>query len=739
MPSISRNKIAISIPSNTLQQMCNFVAIAETKSQTDCLRALLLHTLYRFEDEQPSDIKDISYILKTMFGLDVPNHQLQETIDYLITTGEVSQPFGTNYVLSSEARLNIKRRIDQSAELQERVKMQWLAEIITKIPEVKAEIVWQALQAYVSKAFLRHGIQVTIFLDPSVELPTEYADSLSAILNDIVKSQIDPPYQKAVRNVISDFFANAGNNPDRAQFITECADGAANYFSLAITPDVASEFRKKLNPLILFCDTNFLFGILDLHVHPMVEVSSHLLKAITRHNLPLRARYHINTFTELQTSIGYYSELLNISRWSRAMSRAATTSRLMSGIELKYHQKNAESGMDVEEFLRPYKHVDILLKQHNIEIYQPTNDRFGERAKLEGEYQDYLKKIKKEKPYNLISHDVAVLDCVHSLRNDAKSTLEMGALFVTCDYILYKFDNEKSQKEKSLASVVLPNVLWQILRPFIPANQDFNRSFVETFAIPEFRTIGSGASKACSKMLSLLNAYKDFPEETAARLLSNDILINTLRTVENEQQFQEQVESAIASENQILYEERAYLARQLGNLRSDKEAIEKELLEQKQLTEIEFARAREATQKKEREIEEITSLQKITAAKIDEITSELSDVKNAKIEAEKVASDEIQKRNEIENKTLRREKVTSIIIAILISLFSMHTIHNIYPWNWLLNHPNSYGLQGCIFLMLSFGIIGLWVKPWRKALWVTGISGLIFVVLQLIGGPNKIP
>ena len=88
-------------------------------------------------------------------------------------------------------------------------------------------------------------------------------------------------------------------------------------------------------------------------------------------------------------------------------------------------------------------------------------------------------------------------------------------------------------------------------------------AIAETFAIPEFRTIGSGATKVCSKMLGLLAAYKDFPEETAVRLLSNDLLIDNLQATQDDEKFQAQVESAIASENQVLLEEWAALSRRI--------------------------------------------------------------------------------------------------------------------------------------------------------------------------------
>lgn len=703
MPANFGQKIKVSAPGTALQQMCNYVAIAETKSPSETLCELILHTLVTFEKEKASRVQEVADILKTIFGVDVPEHQVQNSLDQLASTGQVHKPLGTNYVLTPAARTKVKARIDEASQLQERVRMQWLAELLGQFPGLNADHAWAALENYLAKAFLRHGIQVAAFLDPSVQLPTDYAASLSSLLAEAVKSKFDLTRQEPARHAISDFLASVGQNQERAQFITECADGAANYFSLAVSPEVAKQFRDKLSPLVLFCDTNFLFGILNLHVHPLVEVSNHLLEAIAQHNLPLSLRYHAATLSELQMSISHYAGILRKHRWSRSLSRAATTSRFMSGIELKYHQKNAESGIEVDAFLRPFQHVDVLLRDHKIDVYRPPADRLTERATLEADYKDFLHRLGKEKSYELVAHDVTVLDCVRSLQSIGPSTIDASALFVTCDFTLYRFD----RNAKTQASVVLPNVLWQILRPFIPASHDFDRSFAETFAIPEFRTIGSGAAKACSKMLGLLSAYKDIPEETAARLLSNDLLIDHLRTAENDEQFKEQVESAITSENQALLEERAAMARQIDSLRTDKARDEREIEKQKE----EAARTRAL----------------------------LSESEAARAAAANTARQEADHRQEAENRTLFISKVSSIIVALLVSLAFEIVVHSVWRWDWLLRHPNSYGLQGCIFLMVSFGIVGLWVKPWRKALWVIGVFGVLFVSLQILGGPDKPP
>ncbi|TET39227.1 MAG: hypothetical protein E3J72_00870 [Planctomycetota bacterium] len=732
MSATPDSRIKITTPSTAFQQIANYVAIAETTSPAESLRELLLHTLFTFEGEKVSSVQDMADILRTIFGVEAPNHQIQEALDQLTSDGQVHQPLGTNYVLTPDAGMRVKTRIDQAAQLQERVRIKWLTNVTEQFPDLNVDHVWDALQDYLAKAFLRHGVQVAIFLDTSVELPMEYVESLSTLLANAVREKIDVPHQKAARHVISGFLASVGNDPERAQLIAECADGAANYFSLAVSPAVANQLRRKLSPFTLFCDTNFLFGILDLHVHPLVDVSNHLLEEIADHNLPINLRFHEVTLQELQASISHYGDILKRHMWTNALSRAAATSRFMSGIELKYHQMNAEIGIGVASFLQPYQHVDVLLEQHNISIYKPSSDRRTERATLEAEYQEYLKDRNKEKLPELISHDVALLDCVRYLRNSTASTAETGALLVTCDYTLYSFDSDASRRAKTHSSVVLPNILWQTLRPFIPASPDFDRSFAETFAIPEFRTIGSGAAKACSRMLGIFAAYKKFPDETATRLLSNDLLIDSLRTTQDDKQFQAQVESAIASENQALLEEQAFLATQVEALRSDKERANKELERQAQ----ESAIAQEEIQAKNKEIENLTASKSKTEEQAQDISAKLVDLEEAKTSVERKAKEESEARQRAERKVGKYAISSAIGLSVILIIVFEIVLYKL-PWTWLRDHSNSYALQaGVSFGVVSF-MLGLFRPRWRKVCWLIFLFGIIVVIISLLGGPNS--
>ena len=676
----------VSQPSDALHKMCNFIAIAETKDHSEILRKLILHLLHTFPEEKLSETRGVGVILKTIFGIEVPQHQIEDSLKKLISSNQIDKPAGMNYTLSPETRIEVKARVEDALQLQERVKNQWLAENSKLFNTLDTDLAWGVILEYLAKVFLRHGIQVNVFLDPSSE-QQGMEESLSTLLQEAVQNKFSSVDQRAAEDTIAVFFRTVGENPERAQFISQCADGATNYFSLGISPEMSSRFRDKLEPLVLLCDTNFLFGILDLHEHHLVKISNELLDAITKHSLPIKLRYHEETLAEFHSSIGHYEDNLCSDKYKQSLSRIVATTNLMSGPELKYHQKNSKTKIEVKDFFKPYKHADILLRKYKLEIFRSSDSRLEERATLEADYKEFLESSKKPpKSHGQIAHDMIVLDCVRCLRSNAKSTLGPSALFVTCDHTLYRFDREMSRKEKTPASVVLPNILWQVLRPCIPSSShDFDKSFAETFAIPEFRTIGSGSSKACSRLLSLLNTYDNFPEETAGKLLANDMLMEKLSQIENDKQFQTEVNLAIKDDHKTLIEDVAIRDQKIEEIQSNNEKINKELVE---VTKMEANKTEQA------------------------------------LEAERKTKTE----------ALFEKKIFCGITAILINIILFLVIHKVWRWDWLLSHHNSYGLQACIYSIVLLSILGF-IKPWRKLFWVP-LTLLLPLVFQMLGGPK---
>jgi hypothetical protein len=760
------------------EKMCNFAAVSDIRDFKMTLNNLILQCLILLPEEEFTMATQLKEPIKVFFNLEFPDSVIENAVAQLIKENTLFRLNGLTLTVDPIVASRFKDKVRDSKVLEMRVKNEWFTIIESKYPHINLNEAWLALQEYLICAFRRHGIQTLSLLKPSINKNMDYNESLSFLLDNALKKTCLEENYAICKKCISDFFSHIGLYPDRIQYVTQLADGAFSFFSFAVAPEAAEQFRRSLNQLSLFLDTNFLFGILNLHEHPSVDISNVLLKSIEKYGFPFNLYYHEATKDETSRSIAYYSSRLRERHWDSSFSKVAITSPYISGIELKYHKLNSEFDFDVDSFLAPFKHFDVLLEDNNISLYSLSEDRTSHYSKLQEEYKIFLKNRNIEKPDSAIEHDSKLLDTVRLLRSQKSSSLDAGALLITCDFQLFRFDWDTSRHNGTQPCVVLPNMFWQILRPFIPPDNDFDRSFAATFAIPEFRTISSGAARACSKMLSLLASYENLSKETAYKLLSNKILIDQLRTVENNDDFKQRVESFIVNENLVLSEE---------NLNKDKELQHKSM---------EIAQA---------------NLQ------INDTRQELFYIQN-EFKKEKDRSLKL----EVNNKELMKKvKIFKVVSAILLSMFLIPILEFIiyqmnitwilkhsysiylqillnlsgiifvvflfYPnlrgylldfafsvnliisallfidnnryecvifsslflsisilylfhrlkISWLLNHSNSYSLQTAIFVLINASTIAVFYEPWRKISLLTIVIPCVFLLIKLLGGPNQ--
>lgn len=732
--------------SAAFKQMASFVAIAKTKVETHVLDELIKQCYVILPSEPLNDPEEIRSAISTVFGLQINYKDVAIALDRLKKDGHVQELVNGQLCLRPESTKALSDRIEGARALEKRVRDEWIAEVYNRSPQLDAAKLWCILQEYLSMAFRRHGILAVELLDPEVRIAQDTSGSLSAALNKAISKHFSGEDAIQTREAMEAFFISVGANRARAEYISSLADAAFNYYSLAVAPEVSERLRGNLSKLTLFLDTNFLFGLLKLHVNSQVDVSAELVQSIKRFKLPFRLRYHEVTIREVSNTLHHFKEALRKKNWNQGISRAIVSSGALSGVELGYHTRNASTPVTVDDFFAPFEHWRILLKDTSIDVYNVTSnaDQLLNRATLEAEYTEYLKGVNREKPIDAIQHDMAILDTVRSLRSKARNTLEAGSLLVTCDYHLFKFDFEQSRQARAPHSTVLPSLLWQILRPFVSDHSEFDKAFAETFALPEFSLTRGGAKKAAARMASILAGYRDIPEETAVKMLTNDALIAELQTKRTDQEFEATVESALAKENAQLSEEKAALEKQLESAAQSQQRAaqnanatikvhETTIADQERV----LAERHETIQAKDRTIDDLTAAKtekEKTAndalAKAAKSKEDLEKAQNAAAGLEKLLATE-RSRGE------RKAKQTGILVGALAVLVFELIICRVYPVTWILEHPNSYGLQVGVSIMIFCGILGAWVKPWRTWCWTVGAFGLLVAVIPMLGGPKQ--
>lgn len=729
------DRITVRTFSRTFEKMCNFIAVAKTGDPRATVRGLVTLCLFELPDEQFDAAEPFRVTIETLFGLAIPEDQIEAALDDLEKQSIVSRPGNTNYRLKPAAMATLKQAIGDAQALEDRVKTAWFEQLEVSHPDLPAEDAWKVLRAYLQRTFRRHGIQAAALLDPTVDTPAEHVASLTAILHQVIDEHkfLDAKMRERAEAAVSEFMAALGTDPDRVKYIAQLADAAFNFYTLEVPADLSAHLRQQLHELTLFLDTNFLFGILNLHYNTQVQVSHDLLRAIREHKLPFKLRFHEQTQREMSNTISHYGSILRSRAWSRSLSNAASNSRNLSGIEQKFHEQNAGGLIDVDEFLRLYEHFDYLLAEKDIKIFRPHAERPDAQNDMFHEYQTFLEKNGRgDKSYETVMHDAKVLEETRNLRTNTASSLKAGALLISCDYFLYRFDWETSRKDGRRACVLLPNMFWQILRPFVPADQDFEKAFAETFALPEFRAIGSGGSRACSKMLQILATYKEVPEQTAMKMLANGLLLDRLRSEHDDAKFEEQVEAAFVEENRNLIEEKA--------------ALEQELKRQKGRAEEETRKRQEDRAAYEAKAKELNKGIKDAGQQLEAASRAITEHEQAKndaiqrakaaeesaAEARQKAEVEAEHKSKAEREAFFMRVFAGIAlggIAVVVFLVLTHTL----PWFWLVSHKNTIPLQISVSATLMCASLGLVVGVWRKWCWGVGLLTFFVTLLSLMG------
>ncbi len=721
------------------KQIASFVAIAKTRATSQVLDELILQCFVVLPSDPLFSSDQVSEAILTLFGIQTNQKDISNALSRLTKLGSLIEVGNGHLALQPTVKEKLDSRIEAAKLLEKDVRETWLKQVHANDPTLDGETLWRTLLAYLQQAFRRHGIQAVELLNPDVELAGNSKIGLSAVLDVVISKNFADKQRGTARKAAASFFQTVSQDRKRAEYVASLADAAFNYFSLAVAPEVSEKLRGKLNNLTLFLDTNFLFGILNLHVNSQMDVSSELMDAIKRFKLPFRLRYHEATVREMSNTLHFFGKELGKQKWPQKISRAIATSGALSGIELRYHSKNAERPVSVEDFFAPLQHWQILLKDKGIDVYNTDSSqaRLLARANLEAEYSDYLRNINREKPVDAIQHDMTVLDTVQCLRTNAKTTLDAGSLLVTCDYQLFRFDFEHSHIDGRHHTTVLPSLLWQILRPFVSDDAEFDKAFAETFALPEFSLGRGGAQRAAARMASILASYSDIPEETASKMLANDLLIAELQSKGTDAEFAATVESAVAAENTHLVEERAALATQLESEKVEREAKQREL----DITEEKLRAREQSLEQKDQDLRaKEETIQNLHAEKTSQMhlaeqaAKRMIEDHNAKEAANHRATELEQQVADATRNSIRTTKIASIVIALLlVGVFEL-IIHSVKPWDWLLDHPSSYGLEGCFSVIIFCSVVAIGVKQWRNTLLITGVVGAALVALQIVGG-----
>jgi hypothetical protein len=708
-------------------RLAHTLAISQQGKLNEAVDNLILTALTLSCEVRSVKRNEIGEVIQTCFGLTLNDDLLRSSVDRLMTKGELLQdPPSKHLLVSPSARASIEVRIEDAQVLEVRVKTEWLESVAhTSNEECRAEL-WACLSAYMARAFQRHGAQTIMLLSPNVPLREENRKQLSIYMEEAIHETCAQIPHDVALDAVQQFFRKS--TPLRTKYVTQLLDGTFTYFALTVDRATSVYLRDTISPLTLFLDTNFIFGVLDLHSHPLNEVSQQLVAFIKKNQLPFKLLYHEATFKEFERTLDALASRLKGTKWQPSVSRVAVRSGRLSGVELRYHELNAQAPLDPDVFLSKYAYLPELLDDWGFQIFKPsseTKQQTDERHRLVAEYGDHVERHRKlgPKPYDALNHDITVWQTVRRMRSNGSSVFHVGAFFLTTDYYFYSFDWQNLRQPKALGITVLPDQFFQLLRPFVPSTDDSNHGFVETFAIPEFRTVATDYTATVGRVLSFLNTYADVSEDTAVKILANEVLIEQLKGLdETSREFAALIENAFVEDNERLRREKEELASQAQV--AQQKTAEIELIAQQKDDELRRLKEEhdlvlaEAASTQERQAQELQATQNFLAGTASRLRDE-----QARVET-------------IQRELDRRKVVGRYVLAALLAILGIGAIvvlPSVFRWGWLEQHPARLGLYLASILVILGIAWAIADSKHRKTAIPTLIVGAVLVIAQIIG------
>lgn len=700
-------------------RICHIVALKQDGKLQAAIDGIVL-TAFAYDSAlAPETAEELQNAIEVLFGVELKLEEVQRAIDSNLEGGHLQRQNGALFLLPA-TRAEYAQHIELAVNLELTVKNEWLEQIaglVNSKSDNWENKLWKCLTTYMARAFHQHGVQTVQLLNPALPLDDEDTKSLQSYLTEAHRRHCSDMALEVVASAIQSFFTKSTNN--RVAYVTQLLDGTFTYFALTVDEETALFLRENLKPLTIFVDTNFVFGLFDMHDNSLNEVSRKLVETVKENNLPFTFVYHPKTLEEIEKTLSSYGSRLRVRRsWNQQTSRIAIKSQNLSGIERRYHQENLRNPISPDVFLSRFDQIGILLEDMGFVLYSSENLSMDRQQGTDHahDYDSYLKQRRGySKGWDLITHDILLWQTVKAKRNAGRYGLEVGAFFITVDFHLANFERSRLRDTNNVSVTIMPNQLLQLLRPFISTASTVDEKFVETFAVPEFRVAYTDYSGTTSKVLSLIDQY-GVSEETGIRLLTNQMTIDQFHSLnENSQEFQDLFESELARENERLAE----LKKELEANLAEKEAENLRLQQQSETKDAQLQStisvANQRTQALEHQIDEIAL----------ERNKKLNEAERQRINLEK----------QLEREQFRNRTIVAFFISIL-GLILVWFVPVLVNWQWLENHPSRWGLQiaaSVIFLGLAWTIADK--NHRREALFGTIVAALL-TIAQIIGGAS---
>lgn len=645
------------------------LSIASSDTREDTLTSIIIRTLY-VNDEIAE--KELQEKIKDEFDFQPYDSELFPLIEKLVEDGKLTREKGMLRLTEEEVKKLLSLETTLSDEDNARF-LNFKSFLVDKleldISIQKIKRLWAVFLEYLYDSFYEYGHDALKTLHPHIDNGSEngpYKDVLQKAILSLKSKTPDliPIFKQAVER-----FPDYASDKD-LEFLNDLAQKTLSFTSLGLQPELAKEtIDHDIVDWVLYLDTNVLYSILGLHVHPENQACIALINLIKDNTdyIKIQVRYSELTEKELRAKKGDFD--LFDDKMSDSSIKAMLKTDDLDGFSRKFYSDLLENR---DATIHPSKVIELskrtlITDKIDIGRNQKRLESIGEDY-IQSRMDDYIQFIQKKNevrlefsevnkvPYNeiyrsdrQIRHDVSLREIILSSRGGVikpgeELSLNSVRFFgVTLDGVLISYDSSKIknyQDENSFPVFFKPSYLLNRLTKVLPMKTgDYKKAFIKAITTRGFHR-NTRKSEDILKIVNYLKSKGINDEKVVYNIISEDIFLSRFREQSEKEGFDqgEFIESELNREFKQKQEELEVTMNKLKESENKADEITQKnqnLGIRKSILEEELKQYKSALQKVSKEVKQLKQDQQKKTANQTSINYEAADErdKNKKLKS----------------------------------------------------------------------------------------------------------
>lgn len=461
----------------TIKKLIYYVSISNKKNNDSNLslpelskKEIVINSLY-YCTITPAGSNDVANCIKEKFGIIISINEITEILSTLTKEGSINK-ISNKYILSSDLKKNIDNNINENSIQENYVLDEWINEFIkpsySNIIESDLNKLKQNLKEFLHVFFRNHAADA---VDIIINKKRKYTEL--NIENIISSLKLSDNLKKIALEKFPDFLCMQKKN--NIEYLLAIINKAFKFLSTVCDSDVLEVFKSRFNGKKVYLDTCVLYRFFGFNGDERKRVIEELILLLKEFSFDIRVTS--KTIEEFKNRFKNDIKQIEKNIIPQNYTQLAFKYADKTDFRAACWKECAEDKINIHMFILKYLHIDIILKQLNINI-DDINSNLDEKLQPKViECISNLRKLEsndKTKAEKAMEHDAYIITYVDFFNNYSSSYLECNTWLLTTDKLLTKYQASSYTNQNTTQFIMKPSQLINILRFTTAFNKEIN-------------------------------------------------------------------------------------------------------------------------------------------------------------------------------------------------------------------------------------------------------------------------